>query len=286
MKPSFKLIGAMLLFTLVGRTLLRISLMNTLLSTAWGMLFAALLAGAAALIGRSSCSKAAVKKALPALIAGGALTAIAVVLYHQAAALVSGSVVSAWFVTLVPLLLVAGLLFCRERPPAARLFCLLAVVAGGILLSGASFSDVSSLWGVLLSVAAALVVTIVVVVNKQCLRLPSADALALQLLIGAVILLPYALWKTSASPAVFLTSDLLRFLLVGALFTAAATLALNAIKKMSLTATASFVLAPSALVLLIAGFSSDQTIDAFRLIGAILILGAFLISTVFVKSKE
>ncbi len=188
------------------------------------------------------------------------------------------------------LVILVSPLLLKEKLTAKKLCCVLAALGGMVCISGVLRGGVPSaaeLQGILLGLAAALLYAAIVLLNKKISGISAFERTILQLGLSAIVLLPYCL---ATVPLSGLAPDLpagLLLVLVGIVHTGLAYFlyfgALDTVPAQT-AAIVSYVdpvVAVLASVLLL-----QEAMTAESILGAVLILGAALVSEVSFKRRK
>ncbi len=184
------------------------------------------------------------------------------------------------------ILMLLSPLVLHEKLTGLRLTCVFVAVAGIILLSGLTLSTKGQLTGILLALGAAALYAAVVLINKVMKRMPAQETTFCQLLIAAVVTLPYALFIRH-DVLVLTASSLLPMLILGMVHTGVAyMLFFGAASKLPAQSTALLSYLDPLLAVVLSAVVLRQTMTVPQTVGAILILGAAFIGEVFGAKKR
>ncbi len=177
-------------------------------------------------------------------------------------------------------------LVLREKLTGLRLMCVFTAVAGIVLLSGLTLGTKGQLTGILLALGAAALYAAVVLINKVMKRMPAQETTFCQLLVAAVVTLPYSLF-VQHDTLVLTASSLLPMLILGVVHTGLAyMLFFGAASKLSAQSTALLSYLDPLLAVVLSAVILHQTMDTPQMIGAGLILGAAFVGEVFGSKKR
>lgn len=285
MKPSLKIILSMLIFGSVGIVSAYIPLPAATLAGVRALL-GALFVAAFLVLRKASVNKSAIKSNLLLIVLSGAALAFNWLLLFEAYKHTSVAVATVCYY-LAPVIVTALSPFLfGEKLTSTKLLCILAALAGAVLVSGVTFGDSVEFQGVLFALGAAVLYATVVILNKKMPRVPDAERTFYQLGVAAVVTLPYAFF--SGGFAFSLSGDAFKWLLVmGLVHTAVAYLLFfSASSKLPAMSTALLSYIDPATAVLLSVFWLGESLDEFQIIGAILIIGASLVSECFSKKKR
>ena len=152
----------------------------------------------------------AIRRNLRFLLPSGVLLGFNWILLFEAYNYTSVAVATlCYYMAPVILILLSPLLF-GERLSGRKLLCVAVALVGMVLVSGVLSSGGGSMKGIILGLVAALFYASIVVLNKQLQGIDGLDRTVVQLLISAVVLIPYVLVTENVSafsldgPALFM----------------------------------------------------------------------------------
>lgn len=177
----------------------------------------------------------------------------------------------------------------RERITKRKLACVAVALAGMVCVSGVlqtGISSLSELRGILLGLGAAVFYASVVLLNKRLGDVPAYDRTIMQLGAAAVVLLPYVLLTENAAQMQF-TPAVFGMLLVVCIVHTGVAYALYFGSLMELKAQTAAILSyiDPVVAVLLSALLLKERMDAFGVIGAVLILGAAAVSELPEKSR-
>ncbi len=272
-----KLILSMIIFGSIGLVVAYIPLPSVMI-VGFRALIGTLCVGLMLIFRRKPINKAAIKKNLFLLLVSGVALAANWILLFESYDHTGSVAVSTLCYYMAPVFVtVLSPLILKERLSAVRVVCTAVAVAGAVLISGASMKEPLVFKGIAMALGAAALYATVVLLNKKMTHLPAQETTFFQLLIAAVVTLPYALTKYSS--AITLTSNwVIPMLILGVVHTGLAYLlffgAANRLPAQS-TAVLSYIDPVTAIVLSTAVM--HQPMDAYETAGCAMILIAALI---------
>ncbi len=180
------------------------------------------------------------------------------------------------------MIILAAPLVLRERLTLRKLLCVAAALLGMVCLSGVlqgSVPKAEELKGILLGLAAAVLYASIVIMNKQLRDIAAFDRTIFQLGLSAVLLLIYCLLSVDASALAFDTKTVILLVLGGIIHTGLAYyLYFGAMEQVSGQSAAMISYLDPAIAVLISVFVLGEPMTLFGVLGAVLILGAALLS--------
>ncbi len=186
-------------------------------------------------------------------------------------------------------LLVSPLLF-KEKLDGRRMLCAAAALAGMVLVSGvlqgASAGD-GNLKGVLLGLAAACCYSAVVIMNKKCPGVDAYEKTIIQLAAAGGIMIPYLLFAGSIGSADFSPRVVVMILIAGLLHTGVAyVLYFGCMDGLKAQTVAVLSYIDPVVALLVSAFILSEPFSLSGLLGAILIIGAAVVSEIEPKKQK
>jgi RarD protein len=178
------------------------------------------------------------------------------------------------------MVLSAAVLF-KERITLARGATVLIALLGMVLASGVIEGGVEgvTLRGIFLGIAAAVLYASVVMTNKTMKNIDVFYKTAVQFAVSATVLTPYVIFAEDTSAAVFDLRTVIFILIVGILHTGLAyALYFSSANKLSAGSVAVLGYIDPVVSILVSVLFFDERISVLGMIGAILIIGASLLS--------
>ena len=276
---------SMVIFGTVGIFRRWIPLSSGLLAFSRGAIGAAVLS-VPAILTRKKSEPGAVKKNLPMLLLSGALIGVNWILLFEAYNHTTVSVATLCYYMAPVFIIAASPLVLREKLTAKKLCCLLAAVFGMLLVSGVFGNTAGpSVKGVLFGLGAAALYASVILLNKRLTDVPAAVRTAVQIGAAAAAVLPYALLTDGLDYSVLDSKGAMLLLLMGAVHSGLAYLLyFGALPNLSAQTAAIFSYIDPVVAVLLAWPLLGQKMSFTEILGAILILGAALISEIRRKS--
>lgn len=170
----------------------------------------------------------------------------------------------------------------KERITARKLVCVCVALLGMVFVSGVlqtGISGVSELKGILLGVGAAAFYASVVLLNKRLGDVPAYDRTILQLGAAGIALLPYVLLTENVAAMEFTGLSVLMLAIVCMVHTGVA-YALYFGSLMDLKAQTAAILSyiDPVVAIILSALLLKENMDVFGVVGAILVLGAAIVS--------
>lgn len=278
-KGKYMLITSMVLFGTVGIFRSFIPLSSALLACLRGLIggvFLILLL----VIRRKKPDFAAIKKNLLILLLSGAALGINWVLLFEAINY-SGVATATLCYYLAPILILLVAPFVlKERLTVRKALCVAAALCGMVFVSGVLTDGFSGLTGILFGLGAACLYATVVLLNKKISGLDSLDKTIVQLLVSAPVTFVYALYsKDGISFAACDVTAIVLIIIVGIVHTGVCyALYFGSANFLKAQTLAIFSYIDPVVAVLLSALFLHEPMNIFSIVGAVLILGAALIS--------
>ena len=173
-------------------------------------------------------------------------------------------------------------LILGEKLTHRKLLCILTALFGMVLVSGIFSEGVGgaeSYKGVLFGLGAAVLYASVIMMNQRIRDIPTYDKTIVQLLMAAVVALPYVLATQDFAAMTLTTATLILLLVAGIVHTGFAyALYFGSMDALSAQTVALYGYIDPAVAILLSALVLRESLDVFGIVGAVLILGATLVS--------
>ncbi len=288
---KLKLISAMVIFGTIGLFRRYIPFASGTIAFcrgAVGTLFLLLFA----LMRGEKLSAAAIRKNLPVLLLSGALIGFNWIFLFEAYnyTTVATATLSYYFAPVFVILL--SPLVLHERLTAKKLICVAVALAGMVCVSGvlqSGFTDGTGMKGILFGLAAAVLYASVMLLNQKLDGVSAYEKTIMQLSAAAVVVLPYVLIKEADSFVAPDAKAVVMLFIVCVVHTGLAyVLYFGSMKDLKAQTVAVFSYIDPVLAVLLSAVVLHENIGIIGYVGAVLILGATLVSETDTnkKSKE
>lgn len=176
----------------------------------------------------------------------------------------------------------------RERLSGKKLICVAVALLGMVLVSGVlSQEGTVSLTGVLLGLGAAVLYASVVLLNKRIGAMPAYDKTIVQLFSAAAVLLPYVLLTEDVSQIAFTGGAVALLVVVGIVHTGVAyALYFGSMDGLRAQTIALLSYIDPASAILLSALFLHEPIGIAEAVGAVMILGAAIVSELPEKEKH
>ncbi len=276
----FKMILSMAIFGTVGIVVAYIP-MDPVMIAALRALLGALVMAVVMILRRKAINRRAILNNLGWLLLSGVALSVNWILLFMSYDYVGVAVSTVCYYTAPVIIMLLSPLVLREKLSAVRVLCIFTCAAGVILLMGLTLDTPGHLTGILLALGAAVLYAAVVLINKKMKRIPAQETTFCQLLIAALVSLPYAFF-VQKSPIVLTADSLIPMLILGVLHTGVAyMLFFDAAGKLPAQSTALMSYLDPLLAVVLSAVVLSEHLQTPQIVGAVLILGAALIGEAF-----
>lgn len=180
-------------------------------------------------------------------------------------------------------------LFFKEKLTLKKSICVAVAITGMVFVSGilqSGFNATKEMKGVILGLMAALLYAGVVVMNKHIKSVSAFDKTIVQLGTSAVVLLPYTMLTENLAEITFTPTLIIMLCIVGIVHTGIAyTLYFGVMDKLKAQTVALFSYVDPVVAILLSAVILHENIGVWGYIGAVLVLGATLVSELPEKNK-
>jgi len=189
-----------------------------------------------------------------------------------------------------PIILVAASPFVfGERMTARKLICIFAALLGMYFVSGVAengIPGIAEIKGVLLALGAAVLYACIVMLNKKVTGIDPYDKTIMQLAISALVLLPYNLFSGNFSGMELSGFVLIMLLVVGIVHTGIAYfLYFGSMESLHSQTLAILSYIDPVVAVILSALILKESMSALHVLGAVLILGAAIVSELPEKKK-
>ncbi len=239
---------------------------------------------------RSHLSWANIRRNLPLLCLSGAMLGFNWILLFEAYRYTTVATATLCYY-LAPIILVAISPFVfKEKMTLRKALCVIAALAGMVFVSGVAKNGIPAageLKGVFLALGAAVLYACIVVSNKKMGNISAYDRTITQLVISVLVLLPYNIFTGGFTGAALTAFMVLMLVILGVIHTGLAYLmyfgSMDDLKAQTL-AILSYI--DPVVAVLLSALLLKEPLGWFDVLGAVLILGAALVSELPEKEKE
>lgn len=239
------------------------------------------------LVLRKKPNLAAIRRNLRILVLSGAFIGFNWILLFEAYRFTSISTATLCYY-MAPMIVVAVSPFLlKERMTLKKGLCVLVTLAGVVFVSGVLNGGSAEWHGILLGLSAAVLYASIILLNKRLEEIDAYDKTVMQLGVATVVLLGYTLIVEDVSIDAFTPSTIWLLVLVGVVHTGIAyALYFGSVGRLPAQTVAIFSYLDPAVAVLLSAFVLDEPMGALEIVGAVLILGAAIVSELRVKKRN
>jgi len=229
----------------------------------------------------------AIKKNLKLLLVAGTMLGFNWILLFEAYQYTAVSTATLCYYMEPVFFILAAAVVLKEKLTLKNLFCVIAALIGMGLVSGFGIADFSAsnlkggtdLKGILLGLAAAVLYTTVVLISKHLKDIDGVNVSLMQLSTASVVLIPYVFLVEDTSAIIFTPLNVSMLLIIGIIHTGIAyALYYSCLKDLKSQTVALYSYIDPVVSVFLAVLILNEEMDFIKLIGAVLILGAAVIS--------
>ncbi len=241
---------------------------------------------ATALVTKKLPDKKAIKANLPHLITSGMCIGVNWILLFESYRFTTVAASTlCYYLAPIFVIIVSPFLF-GEKLGVKKIVCVISALVGMVFVSGVLTSGFSGLRGILLAIGAAVFYASVILMNKKIHGITPSDKTTVQLAAAALIVLPYSLIAEPIGEIELKLIPVILLLIVGIIHTGLAyTLYFGSLSKLPSTTIALFSYIDPIFAVVLSALLLRQPMDIYMIIGALLILGATMISEFELKKK-
>ncbi len=283
---KLKLSLSMLIFGTIGIFVKYIPLTSGTIAMARGFMGAAFLLFVMLISGKR-VSFTAIKKNAASLILSGAAIGINWIFLFEAYNYTSVAVATLCYYMEPVLLIVMTPFVLKQKLSAKKILCVPVALFGMVLVSGVlSGKQEVSLTGVALGLCAAVFYTSVVLTNRFLKDISSYDSTFVQLFVASLVITPYNFVVGMQPTDVVDLKAVIMLVIVGFLHTGLTYyLYFSSIKGLPSETVAIYSYIDPAFAILLSVFFLNEPMTVSGVVGAVLILGACLVSEIEFKKK-
>ncbi len=234
------------------------------------------------LIKRSKINLGAIKENLPRLLLLGTMLGLNWIFLFESYRYTSVATATLCYYLAPIFIVVASPFVFKEKMTAKKLICIAVALIGMIFVSGVAENGVpqiSEIKGILLGIGAAILYAAIVINNKKLHNISAYDRTIAQLVISALVLLPYNIISGNLQNLAFDPKTLILLAVVGIFHTGLAYyLYFGAMDRLNSQTLAILSYIDPAVAIILSTLFLKEPFGIFGIIGAILILGSAIIS--------
>ena len=236
-----------------------------------------------------SMNKNAIKKHLKILLISGAFIGLNWVLLFESYRYTSVAVATLCYYMAPIFVMIVSPFLLKEKLTAKKAVCVMVALVGMVFVSGVldgGISDISELKGILFGLGAAALYATVVMMNQKLGEVPTYDKTIMQLGAAAVVLIQYVLLVEDLSAAVLTPLIIMMLIIVGVVHTGIAyALYFGSMNGLKAQTVALFSYIDPIVAIVLSAMFLMEPMTIYSWIGAVLVLGATMISELPEKRK-
>lgn len=285
MNAKIKITAAMVTFGTIGILVRYIPLPSSIIALVRGVLatifLLAVMAG-----GKRWPDKTAITRNLALLLISGALIGFNWILLFEAYNYTSIAVATLCYYLAPVFVIIASPFVLQEKLSMKKALCVIAALAGMVLVSGVIQNYASggntedlNLTGVLLGIGAGALYATIILMNKKLKDISSYDTTVMQLAAASIVLVPYCLLTVDMGALEVTPVSAVLLLIVGIVHTGIAyVLYFGSIKELPAQTVAIFSYIDPILAVLLSALLLKENMDMLSILGAVMILGSTFVS--------
>jgi len=283
-----RLIGAMGIFGTIGIFVKYISLPSGVIALSRGCIGAVFLL-LLMLCTRKGISKEAIRRNLLLLCVSGGCIGLNWVLLFESYNYTTVATATLCYYMAPLFVVIASPFVLKERLTVKKSVCIAVALLGMVFVSGVletgipSFTDMR---GILLGLGAAILYATVILLNTKIKEISAYDKTVVQLASAAAVMIPYCLIAESGSPLAFTPTTVILLLVVGIVHTGISyALYFGAMHSIPAQTTAIFSYTDPIIAVILSATLLKEPFTVYSAIGAVLVLGAALVSELPERKK-
>ena len=231
----------------------------------------------------------AIKKHLKILVISGAFIGLNWVLLFESYRYTSVAVATLCYYMAPIFVMVVSPFLLKEKLTPKKTICVWVALVGMVFVSGVldgGISDISEIKGILFGLGAAALYASVVMMNQKLRAVPTYDKTIMQLAIAAAVLIPYILFVEDLSTVTLTPLIIVMVLIVGVVHTGIAyAMYFGSMNDLKAQTVALFSYIDPIVAIILSALFLKEPMTVYSIIGAVLVLGATLISELPEKRK-
>lgn len=288
MNPTLQLTLSMIIFGTIGIFRRYIPLPSSMVAMTRGLVGMLFLL-ALLRVRKIRLNGSAIRKKLPLLCLSGAAMGVNWILLFEAYNYTSVATATLCYYLMPMFVILVSPFLLKEKLTIRKLICVAVALAGMVFVSGilnAGFTGAAEIKGVLLGLAAAAFYASVVLMNKGLGNVPAFDRTIVQLGAAGIVLVPYVLLTENVAAMSFTPVTIAMLAVVCIIHTGVA-YALYFGSLMYLKAQTAAILSyiDPVVAVLLSALLLKENMGVTGIIGAVLVLGAALVSELPEKKK-
>ncbi|MEH7333012.1 EamA family transporter [Neobacillus drentensis] len=289
MNGKLRLIMTMLIFGSIGVFVKKIDLSSSEIAFLRGIIGSLFLLIVSFIVKHKPSFQALKQNAVLLLVSGAAIGLNWIFLFQSYRyTTISNATISYYFAPIFVMILAPWVL--KEKLTSTKVICIIMAMIGLFLIvnpgSGNSSGSENNVVGILYGLLAAAFYASVILMNKFIKNLSGFEITLVQLMAGALVLLPYVVWQSHLDFSGINSTSVIFILIIGIIHTGLAYFlyftSLQELKGQTI-AVLSYIDPISAV--LIAAIFLHESMTMIQLLGGILVLGATFLSELKIEKK-
>lgn len=282
------LILAMVIFGTIGIFRKYIPLPSGIVACARGILGVAFLL-VFIKIKKIKMDRESIKKHLWILLVSGGFIGLNWVLLFESYRYTSVAVATLCYYMAPIFVMIVSPFLLKEKLTVKKVLCVIVALIGMVFVSGVldgGISNVSEMKGILFGLGAAALYATVIMMNQKLREVPTYDKTIMQLGAAAVVLIPYILFVEDLSAVVLTPLIVFMLIIVGVVHTGIAyALYFGSMNGLKAQTVALFSYIDPIVAIILSAMFLKEPMTIYSAIGAVLVLGATMISELPEKRK-
>ena len=231
----------------------------------------------------------AIKKHLAILLVSGGFIGLNWVLLFESYRYTSVAVATLCYYMAPIFVMIVSPFLLKEKLTGRKMLCVIVALIGMVFVSGVldgGITDISELKGILFGLGAAALYASVVMMNQKLREVPTYDKTIMQLGAAAVVLIPYILFVEDLSAVTLTPLMAIMLIIVGVVHTGIAyALYFGSMNGLKAQTVALFSYIDPIVAIILSALFLKEPMTVYSAIGAVLVLGATMISELPEKRK-
>ena len=231
----------------------------------------------------------AIKKHLAILLVSGGFIGLNWVLLFESYRYTSVAVATLCYYMAPIFVMIVSPFLLKEKLTSRKMLCVIVALVGMVFVSGVldgGITDISELKGILFGLGAAALYASVVMMNQKLREVPTYDKTIMQLGAAAVVLIPYILFVEDLSAVTLTPLMAIMLIVVGVVHTGIAyALYFGSMNGLKAQTVALFSYIDPIVAIILSALFLKEPMTVYSAIGAVLVLGATMISELPEKRK-
>ncbi len=282
-------ITAMLIFSTIGIFVKNIVLSSSIIAFARGVLGVGFLL-TVMLIKGQKFDKSAVKHNIKLLVISGLFIGFNWIFLFESYKYTDVSVATLCYYMQPVFVTLMSPVVLKEKLTKEKIITVVISLVGMILVSGViqnGIGSIEEIKGIAFALGAAVLYACVVLLNKHMRDISSYDMSILQLFFASVTILPYILLTEDVFALDISFESMIMLLILGIVHTGMAYMMyFDSLKNLSAQTAAFYSYIDPVGALILSAIVLNETMDIYKIVGAVLIIGTMLISEIHTNKKQ